>query len=88
MNRFFTASALVGSTLGYFHGRTVRPTSNSIPHEVMYSARDAAVGAVVYPFMIPIGVYQIAVKSPANTCVFKSLSTLFSQPSSETKALK
>jgi hypothetical protein len=38
----------------------------------------------VFPFVIPIGVYQIAVKSPADTCVFKSMATLFSQPPSET----
>ena len=84
MNRFLVASALVGSTLGFFHGRAVRQKSESIPHEVMYSARDAAVGAIIYPFMIPIGVYQIATKSPADTCVFKSIATLFSQPPSET----
>ena len=83
MNRFLTASALVGSTLGYFHGRQIRPVSQSVPEEVLYSARDAAMGAVVYPFVIPIGVYQIATKIPADTCVFKSLSALFSQPLSE-----
>ena len=84
MNRFLVASALVGSTLGFFHGRAIRPTSESVPEEVMYSVRDAAIGAMVYPFMIPIGVYQIAAKTPANTCVFKSLSPLFSTPQSET----
>lgn len=84
MNRFLVASALVGSTLGFFHGRQIRPESESIPHEVAYSARDAAFGAVIYPFVIPIGLYQIATKSPANTCVFKSVSTLFSHPQSET----
>ena len=84
MNRFFLTSALVGSTLGFFHGRAIRPTSHSIPHEVMYSVRDAAVGAVIYPFVIPIGVFQIAAKSPGNTCVFKIMATLFSQPPSET----
>lgn len=84
MNRFLVASALVGSTMGIFHGRQIRPASQSMANEVMYSARDAAFGAVVYPFMIPIGVYQIAAKTPENTCVFKSMSALFSQPSSET----
>jgi len=84
MNRFLVASAIVGATLGFFHGRSIRPTSQSISHEVMYSARDAAIGAIVFPFVIPIGVYQIAVKSPADTCVFKSMATLFSQPPSET----
>ena len=84
MNRFLVASALVGSTLGFFHGRQIRPESESILHEVAYSARDAAIGAIVYPFVIPIGVFQIAVKAPADTCVFKSMSTLFSTPQSET----
>jgi hypothetical protein len=84
MNRFLVASALVGSTLGFFHGRQIRPESESILHEVAYSARDAAIGAVVYPFVIPIGVFQIATKSSANTCVFKSIASLFSQPLSET----
>jgi hypothetical protein len=83
MNRFLVASALVGSTLGFFHGRLIR-TSEPIMHEIMYSARDAAFGAVIYPFVIPIGLYQIATKSPANTCIFKSVSTLFSHPQTET----
>ena len=88
MNRFLITSALVGSTLGFFHGRTMRHPlkhqSQSIPKEFMYSVRDAAIGAVVYPFVIPIGVYQIVVKSHANSCIFKSVSFLFSTPQSET----
>ena len=88
MNRFLVASALVGSTLGFFHGRQIRPASQSVHEEVVYSARDVAVGAVVYPFIIPIGVYQIAAKTPANTCVFKTIASQFSQPLSETEGLK
>jgi hypothetical protein len=84
MNRFLITNALVGSTLGFFHGRAIRPPSQSIPKEVMYSVRDAAIGAVLFPFVIPIGVYQIANKSNGNTCVFKSASSLFSSPPTET----
>ena len=83
MNRFLIASAVVGSTLGFFHGRAIRPKSESIPHEVMYSTRDAAVGAVMYPFVIPIGVYQIAANTSGNSCVFKNMASLFSHPHSE-----
>ena len=84
MNRFLITSALVGSTLGFFHGRAIRTPSHSIPKEVMYSVRDTVIGAVLFPFVIPIGVYQVAAKSNANTCIFKSASTLFSKPHSET----
>jgi hypothetical protein len=49
----------------------------------MFSVRDAAFGAIVYPFIIPIGVYQLATKSSPNTCVFKRASVLFSHAPSE-----
>lgn len=81
MNRFLVASALVGSTLGLFHGRAIRQPSNSISDEIIYSVRDATTGAVVYPFIIPISVYQLATKTRAeNSCIFK---TIFSPPLSE-----
>lgn len=83
MNRFLIASALVGSTLGFFHGRAIRPTSQSIPLEIIYSVRDVAMGAVIYPFIIPIGVYQIAANSHENSCIFKNISSLISPPQSE-----
>ena len=76
MNRFLIASAVVGSTLGFFHGRAIRPTSQSIQYEVVYSVR---------PFVIPISVYQIASNTSPNSCVFKGALALFSQPQSETE---
>jgi hypothetical protein len=84
MNRFLITSALVGSTMGFFHGRAMRQTPQPIPKELMYSVRDAAIGAVVYPFIIPIGLYQIAAQSNAQTCIFKDISFLFSKPQTET----
>ncbi len=86
MNRYLVASAIVGSTMGVIHGYTSRhnkpqPISISLLEDVGYGVRDAALGAIVYPFIIPIGLYQIATN--ANGCVFKSL-TKKSSPSSET----
>ena len=87
MNRFLVASAIVGSTMGAIHGYNAR---HSQPHkmqislfeDVGYGVRDAAFGAVVFPFIIPIGLYQIAC-SKVDGCVFQSL-TKKSSPSSET----
>jgi hypothetical protein len=86
MNRFLVASAIVGSTMGAIHGYNAR---HSQPHkmqislfeDVGYGVRDAAFGAVVFPFIIPIGLYQIVAK--VDGCVFQYL-TKKSSPSSET----
>lgn len=74
MNRYLTASMLVGSVLGYYHGRMYRPVQQTIGNEILYGARDSVVGAVTYPFMIPIATYQLAVNTTqSNSCVFKSI---------------
>ena len=78
MNQFLVASALVGSTLGFFHGRTLRQSQRqqpplSILQEASYSARDIVIGAAAFPFVVPIGVYQIATKAGGNTCIFQSM---------------
>ena len=91
MNRFLVSSAIIGSTMGVIHGYKAR---HSQPHksnkihislfeDVGYGVRDAAFGAVVFPFIIPIGLYQIAAK--VDGCVFQStFATKKSSPSSET----
>ena len=86
MNRFLVSSAIVGSTMGVIHGYKARHSQpnkmqNSLFEDVGYGVRDAAFGAVVFPFIIPIGLYQIAAK--VDGCVFQSL-TKKSSPSSET----
>jgi hypothetical protein len=86
MNQFLVASAIIGSTMGAIHGYKARHSQpNKIPislfKDVGYGVRDAALGAVVFPFIIPIGLYQIAAK--VDGCVFQSL-TKKSSPSSET----
>jgi hypothetical protein len=92
MNRFFVTSAIVGSVLGVFHGRTYRTNSQqSIPQEITCCVRDGVVGAVVYPFLLPISAYQLFTKSPPNTCIYKimtSPSIKKSSPSSETSTLQ
>jgi hypothetical protein len=90
MNQFLVSSAIIGSTMGVIHGYKSRHNqphkSNkmqiSLFEDVGYGVRDAAFGAVVFPFIIPIGLYQIAC-SKVDGCVFQSL-TKKSSPSSET----
>ncbi len=77
MNRFLVSSAIIGSTMGVIHGYTVRHKQQqpiSLLEDIGYGVRDAATGAVIYPFIVPIGVYQIATNAKGDTCLFKSLS--------------
>jgi hypothetical protein len=86
MNRFLVASAIVGSSMGVVHGYKARHRQIqqiSLLEDVGCGVRDAVIGAVVYPFIIPIGVYQIATNAKGDACLFKSL-TKKSSPSSET----
>jgi hypothetical protein len=93
MNRFFITSAVVGSILGVFHGRTYRTTNSQqpLPQEITCCVRDGVVGAAVYPFLLPISAYQLFTKAPSNTCIYKimtSSSIKKSSPSSETSTLQ
>lgn len=76
--------------MGVIHGYTVRHKQQqpiSLLEDVGYGVRDAATGAVIYPFIVPIGVCLIATNVDGGTCLFKSLSqslTKKSSPQSET----
>jgi hypothetical protein len=73
MNRFLVSSALIGSVMGVYHGRMFRRELTTVPQDVAYGIRDGILGAAIFPFIIPIGVYQIATKAPPNQCVFSVL---------------
>ena len=74
MNRFLVSSAIIGAGLGIGHGRTSRASSSqSVPMEAMFCVRDLVIGAVAYPFMLPIGVYQIATHQEDKGCMFQAL---------------
>jgi hydrogenase/urease accessory protein HupE len=73
MNRFLISSALIGSVMGAHHGHIYRQ-HNSTPKQILLGVRDGLIGAAIFPFIIPIGVYQIAANTPQHQqCVFSVL---------------
>lgn len=94
MNRFLISSAIIGATLGVGHGHTSRTSGSSnqpFPLEAAFCVRDSIIGAVVYPIMLPIGIYQIATKQEGNGCMFQALfhpRQKKSAPNEETSPLK
>lgn len=93
MNRFLISSAIIGAALGVGHGHTSRASGSfdqSLPMEAAFCVRDSIVGAIVYPFILPIGIYQIATKQEKNGCMFQALfhRQKKSYPHEETSPLK
>jgi hypothetical protein len=84
MNPYLISSAIIGAVLGVGHGWTSRATTtHSVAKETLYCVRDGIVGAGVYPFMLPIALYQLVAQQTGNdgnggnVCIFQIIRDKF-----------